>query len=772
MRVWTVALVATTFGVCLPALAAGQALLRGRVVDSSDAPIPGVVIHVARGLGGYEAVSDGDGRFALDQLPAGALRVTVVVSGFRPFREPLSLTDGDTRELTIRLEPAGVSESVTVVADGRTYRPASATTGTKLDLPLIDTPQSVTVIPSKVMEDRQVVRMAELADHVAGVRATHGYGGLSSANYYMRGFRGSFSGGNLRDGFRDYTFLSSRDVQGVEQTEFLKGPASILYGQQEVGGIVNTVLKKPQPWRFARAGLVLGGFGMTRPTLDVNVPVTSSGDVLFRFNLAYENANSHRAYVENESLYLAPSIIWNLGSATRLRVNTEFQIYDYLFDTGFAPEPELLDGPVSAYYGEPGFNWTETRQASTTVEFSHGFTANWNLRSAFNGLVAEAQPNLVNPLALQADRRTITRSALRSDERSRNYSFQNELYGRFGTGGLAHNMVAGTDLVRWDFYYTFYSGVGGAASLDRLNPVYGGFPTTFVPFFGDRTVANIVAAYVQDQVTIHPRVKLLGGVRIDRAEQHSDDPLRGVEVNRRTTTNVAPRVGVLVNPGRAAALYASYTNSFLPQYGVSRTGERFDPQRGRQYEVGWKQNLLGDRVFTTLALFQLWKTNVPTTDPVDPRFSVLTGEQRSRGAELEISGRVTRRWSVIASAAFLDAFVSDDNRLRVGSKLVGVPKRSGGVWTTFDIDRGALAGVSVGGGVFTASGRQARLPNIATVIPAYGRVDLFAAYRARQWSLQANLKNVTNEKWYEAQGSNIVPQASRHLLVALGYQFQ
>lgn len=769
-------LATVVLGVCALAVggaapAAAQNVVRGSVVDASGAAVPGVLVRVERGLVAYEAITGVNGRFLIERVPPGPVRLSAVLSGFRPVHREIAVSERDEQELLITLEPASLAETVTVVAEGRTYRPHSATTGTKLDLPLLETPQSVTVIPSKVVEDRQVLRMGELADNVASVRASPGYGGLSSANYYMRGFRGSFGGGNLRDGFRDYTFLSSRDVQGIEQTEFLKGPASIMYGQQEVGGIVNTVLKKPQPWRFTRVGLVLGGFGMVRPTIDFNTPLTGTGTALFRLNAAYENGESHRDFVNNESVYLAPSLIWNLGAATRLRINTEYQYYGYLFDNGFPPEPELLDGPVSAYFGEPGFNFTKVRQGGATVELSHGFNAKWNLRSAFNGLVAEGHPHLINPIALQPDRRTITRSALRSDERSRNFSLQNEVYGRFHAG-VPHNMVVGTDLVRWDFRYVFSSGAGGAPPLDRLNPVYGGVPTTFTPSFGDLTIANIGGAFVQDQITLHRAVKLLAGARLDYVDQQSEDPLTGADTNARTTTNVAPRVGLVFNPAPSMAVYASYTNSFQPQYGVSRTGEAFDSQQGRQYEIGLKQNVLGDRVLATLALFDLRKTNVPTADPADPQFSILTGEQRSRGVEAEISGRIAPRWSVIANYAFLDAFVSQDNRLRVGSKLVGVPKHAGGIWTTYDIDRGRLSGISIGGGVYAASERHARLPNVATLIPSYGRIDLFAAYRTRRWSIQVNAKNVNDVKWYEAQGSNVVPQATRHVLVALGYQIQ
>lgn len=341
------------------------------------------------------------------------------------------------------------------------------------------------------------------------------------------------------------------------------------------------------------------------------------------------------------------------------------------------------------------------------------------------------------------------------------------------TAGLQHNLVVGAEFVKWDFRYVFDNGTTPSAPLDRISPVYGGFPTAFAPFFADHTRADIAATYVQDQITLHRNVKLLGGARFDHVDQKSTDPLdNDQETNNRTINNVAPRVGLLVNPARSTSLYASYTNSFLPQYGVSRTGDRFDSQQGRQFEVGAKQNLLGDRLFVTLALYTLSKTNVPTTDPEDPRFSILTGEQHSEGIELEASGKVTRQWSMIANYAYTDAHISEDNRLRVGSKLVGIPKHSAGVWTTYDLDRGALAGLTLGDGVYAATERQARLPNVATVIPSYLKLDAFVGYCARQWSIQLNLKNLTNEKWYEAQGSNVVPQASRNALISLGYQFR
>jgi len=235
--------------------------------------VPAARVLLEQGLVQREAVSDPQGRFQFDNVAAGDARLTVVRNGFTQGRQRLTILEGVNPELTLKLEIAPVSASVTVVAEGDTYHPESATTGTKLDLLLFETPQAVSVITRRVVEDRQVLRLAELAGNVAGVRSSPGYGGLSSANYYIRGFRGSFTGGNLRDGFRDSTFLSAREVQGVERTEFLKGPASIVYGQQEVGGIVNTVLKRPNPKRAIQLGMQTGSVGLARPTVDLNTPL-------------------------------------------------------------------------------------------------------------------------------------------------------------------------------------------------------------------------------------------------------------------------------------------------------------------------------------------------------------------------------------------------------------------------------------------------------------------------------------------------------------------
>jgi iron complex outermembrane receptor protein len=748
----------------LPGLAAD---LTGTVADRSGARVPGADIFIQRGFIQLRTTSDDSGAFQFKSVETGDYELKATRSGFRTVLQPLAVA-ATPAPLAITLEIAPLMDAVVVTTEADGYLPETSTMGTKLDLPLLDTPQSVGVVGRQILDDRAVIRLSEVADNVSGVRASPGYGGLSSANYYIRGFRGSFSGGNLRDGFRDYTFLSSREVQSVERVEFLKGPSSILYGQAEVGGIANTVLKRPQPGRALTLGLQAGGYSLWRPTVDLNQPMNSAGTLLFRLNGAYEHADSYRNYVHNESQYVSPALIWRIRPRTQLRVQLEMQRYRYLFDTGYVPEPESLKLPRNLYYGEPGFNNSTTRQGSVSVEFSHSFSDHWNYRAALNGLQSEGSMRYINPTGITADRQSLNRVAYITDEATQNYTLQNELYGRVTTGPVQHNLVGGTELVRWAFPYVF--NFGTTVPINLLNPRYGNVPTGFFPLFGDRTWANISGTYLQDQITLRRNLKVLAGIRADFVDQRSSDPLTGRRTSSRSVFNASPRVGLLYNPWASASIYGSFTNSFLPQFGVTSTGQAFDPQYGRQVEVGWKQQLLGNRIFTTVSLYRIRKTNVPTTDPANPRANILTGEQTSKGLEFDLTGRLRPGWTITTQYSAIDAYVSKDNRLLVGSKLLGVPKHSFGVLTGYAIDRGFLSGLSFGGGVYAYSKRQPTLPNRALWIPSYGRLDLYIAYRRAHWELQANVKNANDSLYYEAQGSQIIPQAGRNAILALRYR--
>ena len=222
-------------------------------------------------------------------------------------------------------------EEIEVIATGEAeeeddYFVTDATTATKTDIAIQDTPGSIQVIPEQVIEDRQIVRFSELADNISGVTAQSGYGGLSSQEYYFRGF--SLGSESFRNGFRDFGFISPREIANVKRVEFLKGPASVLYGGGSgFSGLVNTVTKKPVTEPLYDLDFTIGNNNFYRPTLDFGGALIEDR-LAYRLNIAYENADSFRDFNESESIFVAPALTWQIGDRTKITAEFEYQNYN------------------------------------------------------------------------------------------------------------------------------------------------------------------------------------------------------------------------------------------------------------------------------------------------------------------------------------------------------------------------------------------------------------------------------------------------------------
>jgi iron complex outermembrane receptor protein len=716
------------------------------------------------------------------QPDTNSIRVTVTGTQAVPTAEViesrqglvLSLTTSpDTAEMPPGSRPETPTDAteeieIVVTAEQETgYRVPRATTGTRTDTPIRDVPQSIQVIPQEVIEDRQVIRLNELADNVSGVQQSVGYGGLSSNQTFIRGFS---SGESLRNGFRDFGFLSARDVSNIERVEFLRGPASVLYGSLEPGGIVNTVTKQPLPNPFYEVSMTVGNYDFYRPTIDLTGPLTENRALLYRLNVAYENAGSYRDFNENESIFVAPVLTWNIGPRTTVTAEFEYQNYNYVFDRGFRPEREFLELPRSRFLGEPDFNDAEVNSLFGSYRFQHEFSDNWKFRQGFSAIIVKNDVREVNLRPLEDDRRTLPRRASQSDESQENYTLQNEFVGKFQTGSIGHQVLFGVELSRYKFTYDFFR--APLASIDIFDPVYGAQPGDFEPNFAQEYGSNTIAFYVQDLIEVLPQLKILVGGRLDWSDIFYKDRFTDESINDVSEFAFSPRAGIVYQPTDSTSLYFSWAKSFNPQFfGRSRTDEAFVPERGEQLEIGVKQEFLDGKLAANLALYEITKQNVLTTDPIDPDFSIQAGEQTSRGIELEIAGEILPGWNIIATYAHTDAFVSEDNTLPEGDQLVGIPRNSASLWTTYEIQRGGLQGLGFGFGVYFVGDREAQLPNTALEIPSYVRTDARISYRRNNWKAAVNFKNLFNTEYYETQGFFLTPQAPFTVLGTIAVEF-
>jgi len=750
----------------LPA-AAQDVSLGGVVTDSSGAVIPGAVVVVEWPAGARTVATDSQGRFSVPAASGISYRLTVIQPGFAiDVRDVGAASDAPLR---IELKPQALSETLMVIAEAPSYRAATTATGSKIALPVLENPQSVSVVTRQSLDDRQILKLAETAQAVAGVVPAPGYGGLPTADFTIRGFRPGFSGGNnLRNGYRDFNFLTPRDLQGIERIEFLKGPASLLYGLAEVSGMTNTISKRPRPVFSAELGVQTGSFGLLRPTVDVTGPVAGSEQLSYRANFAYDRNASFREHHDNDSAYGNASLAWRPSTRTTIHAEVELQRFDFVHDGGFGTDREFVTLPVERFLGEPEWNNGLNRQANATLEVSHAINNRFSYRGAFNTIASESDLRFMSYRGLQTDRRLLNRVGIESIESTTNFSLQNEIYGSFSTGAVRHTIVAGADLAAWRFFYFWDQ--AAFAPIDIYQPQYGARPGAVTPSFADDARTRFAGLYLVDQMKLGERVAIHAGVRGDWSNIRALNPRTRVETSDISESSVVPRGALVITPAAATSIYASYAASFLPQTGVSRVGDRFDPLRGRQVEVGAKRELFAGRALLTAAWFQIWKDNVLTADPQNTLFRVQTGQQTSKGIEVEASGEIAPGLSINASYAYTDAYVSKDNSTPVGTPLVNVPDHAGGVLGNYRVSGGPLDGLSFGASVYMLGKRRVALFS-PFQLDGYTRVDVFASYRIANWRAQLNIKNAGDRRYFDSTSFNIHPQAPRQVVVGLSRSF-
>ncbi|MBK1699143.1 TonB-dependent siderophore receptor [Rhodovibrio salinarum] len=638
----------------------------------------------------------------------------------------------------------GATESAYGPVDG--YKASRSATATRTDTPLIDVPQAIQVVPREVIEDQKANSLADVAKNVSNVQAGGTFGNRAEV-LRIRGFEQfAFTSDGMTSNpfFGDEIFL---DLANVERVEVLKGPASVLYGQGGPGGLVNLVTKKPLDEPRYAADVTVGSYEFVRPTVDVSTPLNASKSLKFRVNGAYQRSDSFRDYfIDSERVFVAPIGTWDISPDTRLTLSAQYAEQENQFDRGLtAVGDRVADVPHSRYFGER-FSKYEADQTRLRYLLEHEFNDSWKVRNSARFVTGNASRFSADNRGLQADNRTLDRRTFRQHDDIRELRLQNDVIGAFETGLLEHEVLIGVEAARAEREVEY--AIASLAPIDIFDPVYGAQPGTFGSSTTTDNRINNVGLYLQDQVSIGDHWQVLAGGRFDYADIRSKR--NGAVTSDQTEREFSPRLGLVYKPVDRVSLYASYSQSFQPEIGSTYAGSPFEPETGEQYEVGVKTEFFDRRVSTTLAAFQLTRENVLTADPDNPGFSVQTGEQRSRGVELDITGEILPGWKVIASGAYIDAEVTEDNTIEVGNRLANVPEISGSLWSTYEFQRGSLKGFGFGGGLFAVGARKGDLENTFDV-DGYVRTDATVFYNySENIQTSLNIQNLFDVEYIEA----------------------
>ena len=672
----------------------------------------------------------------------------------------------------VTLELEGVAASVDIL--GR-ISPSSP----KYTEPLRDTPQTITVIPKAVIEEQGATTLRDVLRNVPGLTITAGEGGTPAGdNLTLRGF--SARNDIFVDGARDLG-PQSRDPFNLEQVEVVKGPGSAFTGRGSAGGSINLVSKAPTVNRVFAGTVSAGSDATKRFTGDINLPIKDR--TAFRLNLmAHDSGVAGRDVVENQRWGVAPSVLFGLGTRTRLTLSYYYVGQDNISDYGIpwvpATNNALVDfrdkpAPVTreTFYGFRDRDYEKLRSDLATVKFERDFNDSMTLRNQLRFGYSSRDSLATPPRFANTTSTTINREMRSWIAEDKAWDNQTDLRARFSTGKIDHSLVTGLALTHENNIRQNRTAPNSTTTLLDPNPhdVYTGV-ITLDPRIGDVT-GKSVALYAFDTVKVSKYVELNGGLRFDRFDVDGVSAvLAPVE---RVDEMISWRAGVVVKPREEGSVYFSYGTSLSPSleglsYATANTA--IAPEKTYNFEVGSKWDLLGERLSVNGAIFRVEKTNARTPGilPDDPP-QVLQGRQRAQGVELGASGGITRAWRVFGAYTFLDSeIVKSNTATEVGKEIQNTPRHSFNIWTTYQTQHR----ITLGGGPRFVGRRFGNNINTRQV-DSYWLLDAMATFPiSKHLDLRLNLYNLTNEYYFDRLGGgHLIPGAGRSVMVSAGFRF-
>jgi iron complex outermembrane recepter protein len=690
------------------------------------------------------------GSFVLRSTLASFLGVALVVASDDAFpQSDASATDPSTLS-RIRVE-ATADEEVG-------YVPKRSATATRTSTPLLEVPQSISVITADVIRDQASPNLQEVLRYAPGVR--NEFYGIDNRGDWIS-LRGSEESTIFLDGMRlpltGWYGVVRIEPYAYERIEVLRGPSSIIAGANDPGGVVNLVSKRPTADALSEVGLQLGNYALRQVNVDFGGPLNDAGTLLYRFVALGKESDTQVEHADEERALIAPSLTWRLTDDASLTVYGEYQ-YDRSKNTNAflglegtlypAPNGRI---PTDVFIGEPDWD----RYGGTRYRFGYaleaGLSDDWQLRhnlrhddveglmesmyaawgEGFLDANGDPAPNgqyLGRPWYIYDDSSQVTTADLL-------------LEGRLQTGGVEHTLLFGVDGMLHDASQTSASGTG--TPLNVYSPVYGSFPrpaiTTEVPAENEIRRIGVLA---QDQMKIAERLSVRLGLRRDMVRS----AVIGGDTRKDWATSANFGLVYEMLPGLAP--YVSYSESFNPVSGVDANGRGYEPKQAEQIEGGIKWESRELPLQATLAYYKIEEKNRLANDPNNPLGpSVQIGEARIRGVELEARSDLAS-WSVLGSYTYTRVRASATafgGNIDADEQLEGIPEHMASLWAVHDFTSAGLPGFRLGGGVRYVDRIGDGTGNV--FVPAVTLWDAMASYDVDSWRFALNANNLSDKSY-------------------------
>lgn len=667
-------------------------------------------------------------------------------------------------------DPEAEQVAPPVVVTGRRldqgYLGQSAAVGTRTETPILETPASVHSIPEQVFLDQGVWRLKDVYRNVSGVEPfkTEGFA-LTFESAYVRGFaQNPYINGSRTFG------LGPIDLHGLERVEVLKGPASLLYGALEPGGILNLVPKTPSFTPSYTGSVQAGSYDFYRGTFDVTGPLGDGQTSAFRLNGAYQNSDSFRDTLNDESVFLAPSFTWNLSDDTTATAWLWYQHQDRPVDDGVAfSNAGKPVAPIETFLGDPNHNSQSIDDLFAGVSLTSKLSDSMSFRQELQYSLFDSEMDAVRRFGVTSATNTVQPfyDASKFDQWSGNS--RSELLIETESGSVKHEIATGLQAYYSDYTFRRRRDTSSIPEIDIVDPNFPDLTYTIDNTGRSDQELTFFGLYAQDHMRLmDDRLHVLVGARGDRVRQDNNP-------DSQDDSALSWNGGLLYQATPWFSPYVSVSTSFNPTSPSAMTASNaaLDPERGIQYEAGAKLSFLDDQLLVTTSVYEITKDDVAISDPNNPGFSVNGGEFRSRGFELDATGRVAPDLSLIGSYAYTDTKVLESSTLAEGSSFRGIPEHSASLWLAYDgFRKSPREGLGLGAGVFTASKKAGDDAN-SFDLPSYVRFDAGAWYDVVRGDgpnarFYLNVLNLTDEEYYESSFNVARVQPGDPLTVLFG----
>jgi len=737
----------------------GNGMIAGKITTADNKPAEGVTVLLKNK--NRNVIADNNGSFILKNVPAGNQAIVISLVGYKDVEQEVQVTTGLTSQLEIKLVLSDKQlNEVVVVGNKNSFKTNRTSNSLRLQTPILDIPQNIQVITGKLINDQQIFDMLEgVTRNVSGASRVEHWD-----NYARITMRGS-NVGAFRNGMNVSTDWGplTEDMSMVERIEFVKGPAGFMLANGDPSGFYNVVTKKPSGRTRGEASISLGSFDLYRATADLDGKLSGDGKLLYRLNVMGQLKGSQREFDFNNRYTIAPVIKYLADDNTSLTLEYTQQFSqvniigsNYLFSKkGYADLPRNFTNAEAAL---PATNMND-RSILAIVEHKINPVWKFTAQAAYFNYQQEGMSMWPQWPAgfVEGNDSLLNRGVSNWDVLGMSKMGQLFLNGEFVTGKIVHKILSGVDMSNKDYYHDWnQSATLGTQPFNIYKPVYGISPlsngfdrTKSLRERGVHYYNAYTGLYLQEELNFFD-----SKLRLTIAGRYTTLKTGDVYSGSYKKSRLTPRLGLSYSIDKNTAVYFVSDQSFIENYGADWQGKSFDPIVGANLEFGIKRDWMNGKWNSGISVYQITRNNVLTTDyaHTNPNtgqyYSRESGQQRTKGVEVDIKGQIMNGLDVIINYAFTEAKVTKDEDPKVvGNQVAGSTRHIQNAWLNYRFDNGLLNGFGISLGYQYQAKRSPWyvFDNSKNSLPDYFRMDGSLSYRKEKMSFNLVVNNILNK---------------------------